>query len=117
MNEPPDERSMVERIAVLEAAVAELQASLAREVRTRRVVVVDRDGFERVVIGAPDGFGHVTVRARTRADGSTCVELFANDPADGDGAEVGVALSAGGELVATLSVFEGRPAALWLGDE
>jgi hypothetical protein len=78
------------------------------------VVVADDDGLARVEIGARPSFGHITVFARSAGPGSTCVELFANDPSDGDDAEVGVALSVGGDVVATLHVVERGQPALWL---
>jgi hypothetical protein len=107
-------RELVGRFAGLDDEVQRMQRALTEEIRTRRLVVVGDDGVPRVEITARDAFGHVTVFGRTHGTGSTCVELFANDPSDGDGAEVGLALTVGGDVVATLHVFEGRQPALWI---
>jgi hypothetical protein len=107
-------RDLVDRLGTLEEEVAELRESLAREVRSRRIVVVEEDGFERIVLGARDRFGHVSVQSRTAVGTSTTAELFANDGLDGDAAEVGVALTDRGEVVSTLDVTSGRPPRLWV---
>jgi hypothetical protein len=102
------------RVTELDDRLGRLQAELTEEVRSRRVVVVGDDGFPRVEITARGAFGHVSVHGRTQGPSSTCVELFANDPADSDGAEVGLALSVDGDVVATLHVLQGRQPALWI---
>jgi hypothetical protein len=82
-------------------------------VRTRRLVVVERGGFERVVAEGGSTHGSLAVRARSGVSGSTKVELFADDPIDGDGTNVGVALGRAGNVVATLEVGGGDPV-LWI---
>jgi len=109
-------RDLVERVGALSAELADLRTSLASEVRTRRVVVVEEDGFERIILGARDRFGHVTVVSRTPPGASTIAELFANDPVDADGANVGVALTDAGNVVATLDVADDRAPRLWTSD-
>ncbi len=101
----------------LRVEIAVLRRGLGREIRARRIVVVDDDGFERVVIAAEPGFGYVTVHARAQPERSTTAELFANDRTNGSGPHVGVALSDAGDVTATLEVVHGEPARLWLGDE
>jgi hypothetical protein len=109
-------RELAARVSLLEIEGEHLRDSVAEEVRTRRIVVVGDDGHERIVLGAHDQYGHVTVFAASPAPGSTCVELFVTDPVDGDGAEVGLALIDAGDTVATVNVFEGRRAQLWVDD-
>jgi hypothetical protein len=100
------------RVDELRADIAALRASLREEVRTRRVVI-EREGFERVVISSENGFGQVAVFGRTGDADSTCVELFATDPVDGDGTHVGVAITETGEVTAAFELLEGRGARLW----
>jgi hypothetical protein len=107
-------RELEGRVRALEGEVASFRAAVASEVRTSRVLVVDDDGFERIVLGVADQFGHITVYGRSVGDGSACAELFANDPSGGDGAEVGFTLTDGGDVVAALNVFEQRPPRLWI---
>jgi hypothetical protein len=121
---PPDEddlgrrlRELAARVGWLEIEGARLRTAIEEQVRTRRVVVVDDAGRERIVLAAHGRFGHVTVVAASAGDDTTAVELFATDPVDGDGAEVGVAVIDEGDVVATLNVFEGRRAGLWVDEE
>jgi hypothetical protein len=100
----------------LQDELTDLRALLATELRTRRVVVVDEAGFERIVLAAHEKYGHVTVFAAAPGRASTCVELFVTDRVDEDGAEVGVALVDAGDTVATLNAFTGRRARLWVDD-
>src|SRR6266545_5394684 len=76
-------RRLEARVSWLEVEGVRLLDAVAEEIQTRRVVVVDDDGRERIVLGAHERFAHVTVHARPSARDSTSVELFANDPADG----------------------------------
>jgi hypothetical protein len=107
-------RELAARVSVLELEGEHLRDSMAEQLRTRRVVVVGEDGHERVVLGAHDQFGHVTVFAASSKRDTTCAELFVTDPVDGDGAEIGLALIEAGDTVATLNVFEGHRARLWI---
>lgn len=122
---PDDPREVLaDRVRALEGEVRRLRdafdthrASQADEVRTRRLLVVDRDGFERVVAEGGEAQAVLSVRARTHAPGSTKVELFADDPGDGDAANVGLALGRAGDIVAALEVGgPGRPG-LWILDD
>lgn len=102
------------RVSWLELEWAHFQQSVSREVRTGRVVIVGDDGHARVVLDAHDKYGHVTVFASSPGPDATCVELHVTDPVDGDGAEVGLSLIDAGDTVATLNVFEGQQARLWI---
>ena len=106
-------RDLSDAVQCLRDEVAGLRDGIAREVRTERVVVVEPGGFERIELTARARFGHVTVRGRTPDGASSCAELFATDPVDGDGAHVGVALTAAGDVVAMLDVLEGGAGQLW----
>lgn len=72
-----DSSELAGEIDRLRTELAALRIELTSEVRTRRVVIVEGDGFERVVLGARGEFGHVTVNGRSAERGSTCAELFA----------------------------------------
>ncbi len=71
------------------------------EVRTRRLVVVDEAGRPRVTVTVERGAASVRVDA---AGGDPSAELFAVDPVDADGAEVGLALVRGGDVVTIVAV-------------
>lgn len=124
--DPPDpaDAALVARLDALDTAIGEVAARLARlrrtlagEIRTRRLVVAEPDGFERVVAAATGGLGAVTVRTRTAGPGTVGVEVFAADPVGGDPAHVGVALLDDGDVVAAIDVQAGRPAMVWLADD
>jgi hypothetical protein len=117
---------IVEAVGSLRHELTELRASLAREVRTRRVVVIEEDGSDRVVLEARGRYGRVGVlgfgTGRATAlpvNGTrpTCVELVANDATDGEGPHLAVALTDSGDVVATLEVHEGRRPVLWIGPD
>lgn len=108
------------RLTALEATVVEVRARLRRlhgqldhEVRTRRVVIVEHDGFERAVLEAERSFGALTVRARSASPGTVAVELFAADARDGEPAHLGIALLDAGDVVAAVDVLAGREAMVW----
>jgi hypothetical protein len=117
---PADPRRPSERLDQLEQALDDLRARLERirahlgaEIRTGRLVIVEGDGFERVVLDAGGHHGAVTVRARTSSTRSVAVEVVAADARDGDRAHVGVALLDAGDVVAAVDVQSGRPAMIW----
>jgi hypothetical protein len=119
-----DGEPLAERLRLLEREVHRLRdavdtyrAALSDEVRTRRLVVVDRGGFERIVAEGGVDHAHLSVRARATGPGSTKVELFADDPLDGDPTHVGVALGRGGDVVASFEVASRGEPLLWLDDE
>lgn len=67
----PRKKAADDRYAALEAEIAEmrreleaLRQQLASEVRTRRLVVVDESGFERIVGETGDDWGQVSVYGR-----------------------------------------------------
>ena len=57
-------RALRGEVALLRQELAELRRSLAQEVRTRRLVVVEEDGFERIDASADGHGGSIIVRAR-----------------------------------------------------
>lgn len=90
-----DDPSLAARLAHVEA---ELRA-LRREVRTGRVVVVDDDDVERVVVSAERRTGSVLVRL-DRPDGATDgLELAACEP-PGEAPLLGLVELRGGDVVA-----------------
>jgi len=94
-------RELVERIEQLEAQLDRLTtgATPEAELRARRLVIVDDDGAERVVIETVAGTGSVLVRVPGRSGATTGVELFAT-PADGaDAASVGLCVVREGDVV------------------
>lgn len=83
-----------DEVAQLRQKVAELVEQMATEVRTRRLVVVEEDGFERIVAGASGAHGELAVHTRT-ADGlshGSNVSLYVQDMTDHEGESVEVAL-------------------------
>jgi hypothetical protein len=76
-------------------------------------VVVEDDGFERIVLGAHDRFGHITVLSRTSPGASTLAELFADDAVEAEGAHVGMALTDRGDVVASLDVTHDQAPRWW----
>ncbi|MEL7206990.1 MAG: hypothetical protein AAGK32_01945 [Actinomycetota bacterium] len=98
---------LLNRLQQLEAEVAALRATLAEEVRTRRVIVATERGSERARIEASDDVGSVRVRVGPEGAGQVSAEVFAlaPQPVDGDGAEAGVVLAVGGDVVAHWTVL------------
>lgn len=120
----PADVALAARLDALDAAIGDVAARLARlrgalagEIRTRRLVVAEPDGFERVVAEATGGLGAVLVRTRTTGPGTVGVEVFAADPVGGDPAHVGVALLDGGDVVAAIDLQAGRRPMIWLGGD
>jgi hypothetical protein len=74
------------------------------ELRTRRLVIVDADGADRIVLEAGPTHGSVLVRA-AGGDGTVGVELYAVDPIEADGPEVGLALVVDGDVVGGLHLL------------
>lgn len=73
-----DPDQLAAQIAVLEARLDALE----RELVTRRVVVVDELGIERVVLSAAGATGSVLVRLDRPSGRTTGVELVASDLVD-----------------------------------
>lgn len=99
----------------LREQLTDLQVQLTTEVRTRRLVVEEGDGFARVVIDARDFFGGVEVRARSHPEQPTSSGLFALDPIDAEPAQVGAFLSDGGNIEGSFDLYSGRRPRVWLG--
>src|SRR3546814_9591519 len=88
----------------LASRVMALEVQHAAEVRTRRVVVVDQDGFERVVIDTLATSGAVTVRSTEQGRYmALAVEDGASTNAQGEPvAHAGVVIAARDEIVVEL---------------
>lgn len=93
---------LAERIAALEFDLAVLRASLAEHVRTRRIVVVDEAGVERIVLDARHRTGSVLVRLAGVEGATTGVEVYASEPDVGRG-EVGMCVLRDGDVVSRWS--------------
>ena len=106
-----DGQTLNERVDAVERLLLELIEHTAQEVRTRRVAVVEDDGFERVVLQAHGSHGEITVAARGDRRGATAAELYAHDPSEGDGATAGVTLICDGDLQWTRDLLTERSAA------
>ncbi len=77
------------------------------------MVVIEDDGFERIVLSADASHGEVVVAARPSEDRSTKAVLFALDSEDAEGPFVGMELVDRGNSVAGLSLLEGHRPRLW----
>jgi hypothetical protein len=93
--------SLESQVAGLRRDLEELRQQLATEVRTRRVVVVGPDGFERITASADINVG--MVRVDSRRDGMH-VALVADE--DDPQASAELYLSAGGNGVGAFGVLE-----------
>jgi hypothetical protein len=98
----------------LRIELVELRHRLLDEVRTRRLVVVSDDAFERVVADAFPSHGGVEVRSRGPAGSTTVAGLFAVDADEGDPANIGLALSSRGDVAALLDLYEGHQPRVWI---
>lgn len=76
----PDDPSLATRLDRVEAELDALRA----ELRTRRVVVVDDDDVERVVLSAVNRTGSVLVRVDGEPGRTTGLELYASALPDED---------------------------------
>lgn len=88
-----------ERLERLSSSVRDLQEEYAREVRTRRVTVVDDEGVQRVVLSARQHCGSVLVRVNRPAGSTTGAELYAWEDPDSGETDAGVCLVRDGEVV------------------
>ena len=101
--------------------LVELRTSLAHEIRTRRVVILEEDGFARIVLETRGHYGRVGVLTReprgepaNKHGQPTCIELVAHDAIDADPPNVAIALTDSGDVVATLEATQGRGPVLWI---
>lgn len=86
------------RLASLELEVVMLRATVEEHVRTRRLVVVDDEGVERIVLDARNRTGSVLVRIAGPDGATTGVEVYACE-ADAGPPEVGLCVVRDGEVV------------------
>jgi hypothetical protein len=96
----------------VEALEAELRA-MHSEVRTRRLVVVEEDGFERIIAAGRGDVGDIAVYGRPWATGRTCIGLSALDPMDGDGVHVALSMVDEGDIVAALELAQPGVPTFW----
>src|SRR5882762_10115072 len=95
----PEPPGLVSRVAALERAVADLGVTL----HTRRLVLADEEGHERIVMHTERGVAEVRIVVPGREPGRSCmVALFAS-PSEGDTSPgVGIQVWADGDTVAEL---------------
>lgn len=108
---------LVSSVDALRTDLDDLRRALAAEIRTRRVVVTDGDGFARVVVSADSNSAHASVCCRTHDGESTRVELFATDPIDATAAHVGLALVQRGNIIGAVDAAGERRAWLWIDEQ
>jgi len=99
----------MDKLSALEARVAALEAALAQlsdRVVTRRVVVTDATGVERVVVSTDMGTASVLVRLDRPPGRTTGIELFAGDHEDEE-PSIGIARLEEGEVAASYVVRPG----------
>jgi uncharacterized protein YrzB (UPF0473 family) len=103
-----DDNRLRAEIAELRLELAALRDQLATEVRTRRIVVVDEQGRERVYSSVGDHYSQIHVAFSENPDqerdlGRSCVTLYAGDESDEDGcASAQVDVVVDGNAVATM---------------
>ena len=93
-----------------------LRDDLAREVRTRRIVVVEEDDFERCTISTSGTLGVITLAARCAPGLSTAMDLYVEDASEGDGPSVALALWDEGDAVASFGLVSPHEPELWIHD-
>lgn len=100
MADMPAERhhDLATRVAALEVELALLQAAQAEQVRTRRMVVVDADGVERVIVDARHRTGSMLVRLAGQPGRTTGIEIYACETESGS-PELGWCVIRDGEVV------------------
>ena len=108
---------LTEEVRPLREELAALRRELADEVRTRRVVVVEPDGFERVILYAEETHGGITLGGRSERGRSTALDIHVDDAEeDADPEDVpsfGFAFWDRGNTVASFVVVSPGPPALW----
>ncbi len=72
-----------DRLATLELELGLLRASVDERLRTRRLVVVDDQGVERIVLDARHRTGSILVRVAGPGGGTTGIEIYACDSETG----------------------------------
>jgi hypothetical protein len=103
----PASGDILGRLEALERQLIALQSV----VRTRRLVVVDHDGHDRIVGEVVDGHAELRVQGTDGAGPQGSVVIYSSPGASGLGFAVGVQLWASGNAVAELNAWsdEGRP--------
>ena len=78
-------QSLEARVAAIERSMGELDG----EVRTRRLVVVDADGTERIVASAGESFAEVRLSIGDRRRRLDVAVFAAREPPGADGSSIG----------------------------
>jgi hypothetical protein len=87
-----------DRLASLELELAMLRASVEERLRTRRLVVVDEHGVERIVLEATSTTGSVLVRLAGAAGQTTGMEIYATE-SEGGAPDLGWCVLRNGDVV------------------
>lgn len=98
-----------DRVAACEQLLADLRCGRAGFDQIR---LKDRSGQDRLVANA-EGNG-VVLRLSVVGDPLSCVELFAHDPCDGEGAHVGLAVTRGGDVIGEVGFVGSALPRVWL---
>lgn len=106
-----DRLSIEDRVTACEQLLAELRAGRAA---FDRICVRGPDGRVRVVLDTADG--HAVLRLSAREDSLCCVELFALDACDGEGAHIGIAFTRDGDVVSELGFVGAAEPRLWINE-
>lgn len=98
-----------DRVAACEQLLADLRAGREAfdEIRLR-----DHKGRDRLVMDTQGG--SVVLRLSALGDPLSCVELFAHDPCDGEGAHVGLAVTRRGNVVGEVGFIGAGQPRVWL---
>jgi hypothetical protein len=77
------------------------------------LVLVDAEGFERIVLDADGTQGALRIAGRANGPGPNRVDVFAIDPEDDGGVYVGTELVDAGTSAAGFTVMEGQRPRTW----
>ncbi len=98
-----------DRVAACEQLLADLRSGRAAFDQIR---LKDRSGQDRLV--ADVNGGSVVLRLSVAGDPLSCVELFAHDPCDGEGAHVGLAVTRRGDVIGEVGFVGSAQPRVWL---
>lgn len=107
---------LTREVRSLHDELSALRDALATEVRTRRIVVVEADGFERCIVDAAGTHAVITLAGRSEPGLSTAMDFYVDDAMDGDGPSVGLALIDRGNVVASFGLVSPQSPRVWIDD-